>query len=224
MLVIQNATLFSVYYLLRLSEIFTNSFSPFVAYYKRYFSNIGKYWHRRAMDIFQYGYFYAIYLTIYSVGLIFSSTVPFICLATLYFLYSRHVVDFINLLTVHGSETESAGNLINNVLKYNILPILLYHISMTSFFLVKGKFIPAIVVIVIMVLSIVFWVFKFNTKYIIDTYSLHESLKVYEHQGQSISENELNKWRYSYGFIFRNKFKHPLVLPTVINNGNLNSI
>jgi hypothetical protein len=195
MLVIQNGTILSIYNLLRLSDIFTNSFSSFVAYYKRYFSNIGKYWHRRAGDIFQYGYFYAIYLTVYSIGLIFSSTVPFICLATLYFLYSRHVVDFINLLTVHGSEIESAGNLINYVFKFNILPILFYHISMISFFLIQGKYYLAIIVIVLSVLCFIFWTFKFNTKYIIDVYALHESLKVYELHNHEVSENELNKWR-----------------------------
>jgi hypothetical protein len=195
MLIVQNGTILSVYYLLRVSEVIMNSFSPFVAYYRRYFSNLGKYWHRNEMDNFQFGYFYAFSFTMYSIGLIFSSMVPFICLASLYFFYSRHLIDFVNLLTVHGSEIESAGNLINKVLKYNILPIMLYHVAMTSFFLVKAKYISAFIVLCLMGLSIAYWMFKFNTKYILDTYSIHESLKVYEYSNESITENELNKWR-----------------------------
>ena len=196
MLLIQNGTISSIFNLLRISEISSNTFSPFVAFYKRYFANIGKYWHRKEGDVFEYGYSYAQYLTFYSISLLFSSTVPFICIAGLYFFSMRHITDFISLLMVHGNEIDSSGNLINSILKYTILPIILYHISMTSFFFIKLKYTAAIITLIILVISIVYFFYSLNTKYIVDIYSLHENLKVYEHQNIDLSYIELNKWRY----------------------------
>ncbi len=187
--------------LVRLSEILNNTFSPFVAFYKRYFTNIGKFWHRKEGDIFEFGYFYAQLMTFYSIALLFSSTVPFICIAALYLFSMRHITDFIGLLNVHGNEIDSTGNLINSIMKYNIFPVGLYHISMMSFFFIKGKYSACIVTIIIFIISIIYYLWIFNTKYIVDIYALHENLKVYEYHDIEVSNLELNKWRY----IFINK-------------------
>lgn len=108
-LVCQVGSFSSVMYLLRLDELSMNSFSPFITFYRRHFINNGKQWHRRETDIFQFGYFYAQMLTIFSIGLVFSSTIPLICLVCWFFFSLRHVVDFVILLTVHRNEMDSSG-------------------------------------------------------------------------------------------------------------------
>lgn len=193
-LIIQNATISSVFYLLRLDEIFSNSCSSFVAFFKRYFINSGKQWHRSEADVFQFGYFYAQFLTFYTIALVFSSTVPFICSATFLFMGLRHMVDSVGLLSVHRNEIESSGTLINDILNFAFIPVLLYHFCMMSFFLVKAKYTAMIITAVVCLLSILY-TFFFNSKYLFDFYSLHEQLKVYEHPDDVVSFEEVNKWR-----------------------------
>ena len=108
-IIIQHGTLSAIFYLLRIDDLLNNQFSPFFAYYKRYFQNLGKLWQRREKDIFQYGFFYAQMITIYCIVMIFSSTVPLVTFAGLFFFVCRHSVDFICLLTVHGLELDSNG-------------------------------------------------------------------------------------------------------------------
>ena len=78
--------------------------------------NLGKPWQRREKDIFQYGFFYAQMITIYSIVIIFSSVVPLICFSGLFFFLARHLVDYICLLTVHREEMDSNGK---QVFDYN---------------------------------------------------------------------------------------------------------
>jgi len=193
-----------MFYILRLDELFMNSLSPFFAYYKRHFSNIGKQWHRQEGDIFQFGYFYAQLLTFYTMALVFSSTVPFILIATLYFFSLRNISDFYSLLCIHRMEIESSGYLINKILKFSNLPVLFYQLSILSYFIIRQKFSDAIIVFVIFLISLIYALSNLDT-YILNIYALHDSLKVYDNYNYGISQNELNKWR--------NKFKHPLVLP-----------
>lgn len=193
-----------MFYILRLDEIFNNSLSPFIAYYKRHFANIGKQWHRQEGDIFQFGYFYAQMLTFYTICLVFSSTVPFIVIASLYFFFLRHISDFYSLLCIHRMEIESSGYLINKIINFSNIPVLFYQISILSFFIIKQKYNDAIIIFVIFVVSVIY-AFCSSENYILDIYALHDSLKVYDNIDTGISQNELNKWR--------NKFKHPLVLP-----------
>ena len=183
-----------MFYLLRLDELGSNSLSPFVAFYKRYFINSNKQWHRTETDAFQFGYYYAQFLTFYTIALIFSTTVPSICPANFYFFFTRHIVDYISLLSVHRIEMDSSGNLINSILNFSFIPVLLYHVCMMSFFLVKGKYTAAIITSVIFLLSIIYICF-YNSKYILDTLALHEKLKVYEPTEDAIPSNEVNKWR-----------------------------
>lgn len=196
-LVIQNATISCVFYLLRLDEIFMNSFSPFVAFYKRHFINAGKQWHKREGDCFQFGYFYAQFLTFYTISLVFSSTVPFISASTFYFFAFRHLIDGISFLTIHRNEIDSSGTLINSVLNFSCIPVLFYHFCMTSFFLIKEKYTASIITLSILIISIIY-ICYYNSKYIFDIYSLHEKLKVYEPTNEKIPYEEINKWRLVY--------------------------
>lgn len=201
---IQNGTITPIYYILRLNEVFYHSISPFFAYYRRHFANIGKQWHRKEGDIFQYGYFYALMLVFYTICLVFSSTMPFILIAGLYFFVLKHLGDFYNLLCVHRMEIDSSGYLINKILTFANIPVLFYQFCMLSFFLIKQKFTEAFVVLGIFLISLFYSVYS-SSRYILDIYSLHDSLKVYDSNVDGVSQNEINKWR--------NKFKHPMVLP-----------
>ena len=102
-----------LFYLLRIDEIVTNSFSSFITFYKRHFVNNGKQWHRRETDVFAYGFFYAQMLTVLSISVVFCSTVPFVVFAGLLFFISRHVTDYLSLLVVHREEIDSNGNLVS---------------------------------------------------------------------------------------------------------------
>ena len=108
-MIIQSGTLSGVFYLTRLGDLISNRLSSFFAFYKRYFLNIGNPWQRRDKDIFQYGYFYANMITIYTIAVIFSSTIPFICYAGLYYFIIKHIIDMICLLMVNREEMDSSG-------------------------------------------------------------------------------------------------------------------
>lgn len=116
-LIIQSGTLSGIFYLTRVGELITNKFSSFFAFYKRYFLNIGNPWQRRDKDIFQYGFFYANMITIYTIVVIFSSTVPFICFAGLYYFVIKHVIDMICLLTINREEMDSTGEQVYILIK-----------------------------------------------------------------------------------------------------------
>lgn len=108
-ILIQSGTLSGIFYLTRLGELIGNRLSSFFAFYKRYFLNIGNPWQRRDKDIFQYGFFFANMLSIYTIIVIFSSTVPFICFAGLYYFIIKHIIDMICLLTINREEMDSSG-------------------------------------------------------------------------------------------------------------------
>lgn len=211
-LVIQNGTISSIYYLLRLDELMVNAFSTEITYYKRHFINIGHTWHRNESDCFLFGYFYAQLLVFYTICLVFGNTMPIISLAGLYLFIFRHISDFSSFLMVHGKEIDSNGKLINRILNFAIIPPLLYHLFMVSVFLSTKKYNTAIGVGIICLLSIIY-AFRFNSEYLIDIYALHSSLSQYEREKEKIGVNEINKWR--------NRFKHPLVIPIWVD-GNEN--
>jgi hypothetical protein len=95
-----------------MGEIISNKFSTFITYHKRFFMNSGKHWIREEKDIFQYGFFYAQMMVIYAIVLVFSSMIPLISIAGVYFFLAKHFVDFLNILTVHKVEMDSSGQLV----------------------------------------------------------------------------------------------------------------
>ena len=112
-IIIQSGTLSGIFYLTRLGELIGNRMSSFFAFYKRYFLNLGNPWQRRDRDIFQYGFFFANMLSIYTIIVVFSSTVPFICFGGLYYFIIKHIVDMICLLTINREEMDSSGEQVN---------------------------------------------------------------------------------------------------------------
>jgi hypothetical protein len=101
-------------------------------------------------------------------------------------------------------EIESSGYLINKILNFANFPVLFYQLSMLSFFFINQRWNDVILILCLFICSVIYVVTNIHT-YIFDIYSLHNSLRVYDNNSNGISINEINKWR--------NKFKHPLVLP-----------
>lgn len=97
---------------MRMGETMSNKFSTFMANHKRLFMNSGKHWIREEKDIFQFGFFYAQMMVMYSIVMVFSSMVPFISVAGVYFFCSRNLIDFNSLLTVHKIEIDSSGEMV----------------------------------------------------------------------------------------------------------------
>ena len=231
-LLIQNGTISSVYYLLRLDELIFNSFSPILTFYYRHFINTGNQRHRNEGSCFFYGFFYAQMMVFYTICLVFSSTVPLIPLAGIYLFIIKHITDFISLLMVHGCEMDSNGKLINCILNYSSISIFIFHGCMISLFLVKEKYTACVTVVVICLMS-GFYAWKTTSDYIFDFYALHERLNKYDELSGEVSKNEINVWR--------NMFRHPLAVPLYVephkerknksnssmdisnNNGRLNS-
>ena len=92
-ILIQQAFLSSAFYLLNIQDIVFSYFSPWLALQKRFYFNDSAPWRRKEDFCFQYGYFYAQMMAVFSIALIFSSTVPIVTLAAFLFLGLRHVVD-----------------------------------------------------------------------------------------------------------------------------------
>lgn len=207
-LIIQNGTISSIFYLLRTDELIFNSFSPQIVFYKRHFINTGHVWHRKEADCFLFGYFYAQFLVFYTITLVFSSTMPILSLVSLYYFIFRHFSDFASFLMVHGQEIDSNGKLVNHILNFSFISVLLFHLAMLSLFVVREQYNSVIALALIILMSLGYVIF-FNSSYLIDIYSLHQQLKHYEHPQEVMTINELNKWR--------NKFKHPLVIPVFVD-------
>ena len=100
--------------LIKLGDIILNRFDTFFVFHKRYFLlNFANYWRRNESDVFAYGCFFACMLAFYTLIIIFSSTVPLICVGGLYYFLIKHLIDIINILTVNQREMDSCGELVN---------------------------------------------------------------------------------------------------------------
>ncbi len=112
-LLIQCACFSAMGSLIRFGEIVANYCSPWLAHFQRKYLNDSAPWRRQEDYVFPYGFFYAYYLTIFTIVLIFSTTVPLITVAGAIFFGVVHVLDGYRILTVHLKEMESSGGLVN---------------------------------------------------------------------------------------------------------------
>lgn len=164
-MLIQQAFLSTSFYLLNLQDIFFSYFSPWLALEKRKIFNDTAPWRRKEDFCFQYGYFYAQMLTVFSIALIFSSTVPIVTLAAFLFLGLRHVVDCLQLLTYFRREIDSSGRLISTVTNTALLFVILYQMCMMAFFYIKRRPTEAMVTLLILVGSTLFTVVSYEEVY-----------------------------------------------------------
>jgi hypothetical protein len=91
-----------------------NYFSIWQASFYRKMLNDSQPWRRNPGDTFQYGFFYAQMVTVYAIIIVFSTTIPLVAVAGVFFLSIRHVVDSFNLLTVHRKEIESTSEMVGS--------------------------------------------------------------------------------------------------------------
>jgi hypothetical protein len=66
--------------------------------------------------VFLYGYYYAQHLIIFTIVIVFASTIPMICVAGVLFFGMRHMIDGYNLLTVNKKEMDSSSSMFRKIL------------------------------------------------------------------------------------------------------------
>jgi hypothetical protein len=92
-------------------------------------------------------------MTVFSISLVFSSTVPLVTIAGCFFFFLRHIVDCFQLLTYFRKEIDSSGRLISTVTNTALVLVILYQLSMMAFFTIKKKDMEAMIVCFILVIS-----------------------------------------------------------------------
>lgn len=83
--------------------------------------------------VFQYGFYYAQHLILFTIVLVFSTTVPMISIAGFMFFGMRHIVDSYNLLTVNRKEIDSSCKVFQKILLYFQFAILMLQLCMISY-------------------------------------------------------------------------------------------
>lgn len=149
-LLLQKSCYSNMFYLLRGGEVGAAYGSSWLAYYIREDLNRHDKWRRVEFMVFQYGYFYAVMITGFAIVMTFCSTIPLVIPAGLFFFSIKHVVDGLNLLTVHKHEMDSRGNMLRYVCIYSLVCVLLYQTSMIGFFSSVGLSLQAFCVFVLM--------------------------------------------------------------------------
>ena len=125
-LLLQKACFSSIFYLIRGNEISASYGSVALAHYIREDLNAKDKWRRKDIQIFQYGYFYALMIAATAIVMTFCSTVPLVIIAGGWFFVIKHCVDGYNLFFVHKIEVDSTGSLIKSVTTYILICILFY--------------------------------------------------------------------------------------------------
>lgn len=105
-----------------------------------------------------YGYHYAAMLTIFGICIFFSNTVPLVSLASAFYVGLKHLVDGLNLITLHRKEIDSQGQLIDATTNSALVFVVLYQLSMIAFFVISEKPLEALICSLIFVISILFLV------------------------------------------------------------------
>ena len=104
-------------------------------------------------------------MTVFSISLFFSSTVPLVTIAGCFFFFMRHLVDCLQLLTYYRKEIDSSGRLISTVTNSALVLVILYQMSMMAFFTIKKKDMEAMIVCFILVVSTLFAVGSYEEVY-----------------------------------------------------------
>jgi hypothetical protein len=119
--------------LVRLPDIVSAYFSPWLSHYRRKYINDSQDWRRQDGVIFAFGQNYAQQLVIMAIVVVFSTTVPMTGICGLIFFSMRHIVDSYNILTVNRKEIESSTKLIRTVLFNFQVGVVLAQLTMISY-------------------------------------------------------------------------------------------
>jgi hypothetical protein len=115
-ILISNACLSLCSSLVRPGEISWAFFSPWLAHYKRKYIHDSQAWRRKEGMVFLYGYNYALHLVLFTMIMVFASSVPMVLIAGLIFFAIRHVIDSYNLLTLNKKEIDSSSSMFRKIL------------------------------------------------------------------------------------------------------------
>lgn len=194
-----------------------------MALQKRFYFNDSAPWRRKEDFCFQYGFFYAQMMAVFSIALIFSSTVPIVTLAAFLFLGLRHVVDCLQLLTYFRREIDSSGKLISTVTNTVLLLVIMYQMCMMGFFIIKKRPTEAMATCLILVISIIFTVISYEEVYDLSKINLdiERSSKKFGGGGRAKKENVNSGGLSAEAFSkWKNEYEHPLVVGSVRRKAN----
>jgi hypothetical protein len=165
-------------------------------------------------------------MAVFSIALIFSSTVPIVTLAAFLFLGLRHVVDCLQLLTYFRREIDSSGKLISTVTNTVLLFVIMYQMCMMGFFIIKKRPTEAMATCLILVISIMFTVISYEEVYDLSKINLdiersskkfgggggRKAKQIENMDGGGLSPEAFSKWK--------NEYEHPLVVGSVRRKAN----
>lgn len=128
-------------------------------------------------------------MTVFSIVLIFSSTVPIVTLAGCLFFGLRHLVDCFLLLSYFRKEIDSSGRLISAVTNTALLFVIMYQLCMMAFFTIKKRETEAMVICMILVLSTLFTVISYEEVY--DLSKIDDEVD----NNKIFNDEAFNKWK-----------------------------
>ena len=160
-------------------------------------------WRRPISFTFQYGYFYAQIMTIFSIILIYSSTVPIITLAGALFLFLKHGVDSFNIITWHRKELESKSEVLNHIIFTGQIILVLYQSAVLVFFSMNDKHVQSFLIAITLIITIL--VIILTNEHVFEPEKI-PSLVMVERANESLDfvDNPIRKWR--------REFSHPLIV------------
>ena len=133
-LIIQYGVFTALFYFLRCGELMINYVSPWLVDYRRKYMNDNQPWRRKPEYVFQYGYFFAQMMTIFTISMLYSSTAPLVTFVGWIFYILRNIWDSYNLLTVHRKEIESKLSIFHKILLCLLFSLLAYQLFILGYF------------------------------------------------------------------------------------------
>lgn len=155
-LLVQQGALSAVFYALNIPEIFYFYCNPFFAFESRKMYNDVAAWRRDETLTFTYGYFNSQIMTMFTICIFYSPTVPLVPMAAFAFVHIRHYVDSYNLLTYYRKEIDSSGKTIDYITNTALLIIMFYQICMTAYFAIHNRRMETLFCSIVFLISVFF--------------------------------------------------------------------
>lgn len=215
-LIIQYGVFTGIFYFLRMGELLLTYLSPWLVDYRRKYMNDSQPWRRKPDYVFQYGYFFCQMVTIFTIGMLFSSISPLVPFSCLLFFIIRSLIDSYLLLTIHRKEVESKLSLFHKVLCWCLFSLLSYQIFMLVYFYLNSLSYQTAIMTLMVVFTLL--VIIMNIEQLFDPMTIVRiDLEEEEYAGlrscvqaTDFSREDWARWRREY--------MHPLLLGSAGNN------
>jgi Calcium-dependent channel, 7TM region, putative phosphate len=215
-ILIQNACLSMCINLVRPGEISYAFFSPWLAHYRRKYINDSQAWRRKEGFVFLYGYYYAMQVIIFSIVIVFASTVPMVTVGGVLFFLMRHMIDSFNLLTVNKKEIDSSSKMFRKILLNLQFGLVLLQLCMISYLGMSGYRSGASFVTIVLAITLV--VIFLNNKNLFDLAKQDQSIfndvavKLNETENDGHIDITEDSALYLPLLKWRSEYSHPLML------------